>query len=63
LEGRSVFPCAIERSAENIRAVRGAYEIGSFRITELLAEQRRLADYQREYTEVDHIIRTAVSSA
>ena len=44
-------PGVIERSEQNIRAVRGAYEIGAFRITELLAEQRRLADFQREYTD------------
>jgi cobalt-zinc-cadmium efflux system outer membrane protein len=44
-------PGVIERSEQNIVAVRGAYEIGAFRITELLAEQRRLADFQREYTD------------
>jgi cobalt-zinc-cadmium efflux system outer membrane protein len=41
----------IQRSTENMRAVRGAYEIGAFRITDLLAEQRRSIDYQLEYTE------------
>ena len=44
-------PGVIARSEQNIRAVRGAYEIGAFRITELLVEQRRLVDFQREYTE------------
>ena len=44
-------PGVIQRSEQNIQAVRGAYEIGAFRITELLAEQRRLADFQREYTD------------
>jgi cobalt-zinc-cadmium efflux system outer membrane protein len=44
-------PGVIQRSEQNIVAVRGAYEIGAFRITELLAEQRRLVDFQREYTE------------
>jgi cobalt-zinc-cadmium efflux system outer membrane protein len=39
------------RSAQNIRSIRGAYELGAFRITELLSEQRRLLDSQREYTE------------
>lgn len=41
----------IARSNENIRAVRGAYQVGAFRVTELLTEQRRLIDSQREYTE------------
>jgi cobalt-zinc-cadmium efflux system outer membrane protein len=45
-------PGVIGRSEQNILAVRGAYEIGAFRVTELLAEQRRLADFQREYTDV-----------
>jgi hypothetical protein len=39
----------VQRSTDNIRAVRGAYEIGALRITDLLAEQRRQFDYQREY--------------
>lgn len=41
----------IARSNENIRAIRAAYQIGEFRITELLTEQRRLVDSQREFTE------------
>jgi outer membrane protein, heavy metal efflux system len=41
----------IARSNENINAIRGAYQIGAFRVTELLTEQRRLIDAQREYTE------------
>lgn len=41
----------IGRSNENIRAIRAAYEIGEFKITELLTEQRRLVDSQREFTE------------
>jgi cobalt-zinc-cadmium efflux system outer membrane protein len=41
----------IARSNENIRAIRAAYQIGEFRITDLLAEQRRLSDSQREFTE------------
>jgi cobalt-zinc-cadmium efflux system outer membrane protein len=41
----------IARSNENIRAIRAAYQIGEFRITDLLAEQRRLFDSQREFTE------------
>jgi outer membrane protein TolC len=31
--------------------MRAAYETGAFRISELLAEQRRLIDSQREMTE------------
>lgn len=41
----------IERSTENIHAIRAAYQLGEFRITDLLAEQRRLLDGQREFTE------------
>jgi outer membrane protein, heavy metal efflux system len=41
----------IGRSTENIRVIRAAYELGQFQIIDLLAEQRRLLDSQREYTE------------
>lgn len=41
----------IGRSQDNIRAIRGAYEVGAFSVTELLAEQRRLLDLQKEFTE------------
>jgi cobalt-zinc-cadmium efflux system outer membrane protein len=41
----------IDRNAANVDAIRGAYEIGAYRITELLAEQRRLVDAQFEYSE------------
>ncbi|MGH9943112.1 MAG: TolC family protein [Pyrinomonadaceae bacterium] len=41
----------IERSNENIKTIRAAYELGAFSITELIAEQRRFVDSQREYTE------------
>lgn len=41
----------IPRSAENIRTIRAAYQIGAFSITDLLVEQRRLVDVQREFTE------------
>ena len=41
----------LARSTQNIRSIRGAYELGAFRMTELLAEQRRLLDSEREYTE------------
>ncbi|MBI3650265.1 MAG: TolC family protein [Acidobacteria bacterium] len=41
----------IARTNENLRSIRGAYEIGAFRITDLLLAQRRLIDLQREFTE------------
>jgi outer membrane protein, heavy metal efflux system len=41
----------IGRSTDNIRVIRAAYELGQFQITDLLSEQRRLLDSQREYTE------------
>jgi len=41
----------LARSAENIRSIRGAYEIGAFRVTDLLVEQRRYVDSQREFIE------------
>ena len=42
---------AIPRSNENVRTIRAAYQLGAFSITELLVEQRRLLDVQREFTE------------
>lgn len=41
----------IARSNDNIRVVRAAYELGQFRVTDLLNEQRRLVDSQRDFTE------------
>src|SRR5215212_834026 len=41
----------ITRSNDNIRVIRGAYEAGAFKITDLLSEQRRLVDWQRELTD------------
>jgi outer membrane protein, heavy metal efflux system len=41
----------IEPSEKNVQTMRAAYQIGAFRVTELLAEQRRLVDMQREMTE------------
>jgi cobalt-zinc-cadmium efflux system outer membrane protein len=41
----------ISRSNDNIRAIRAAYQLGEFKITDLLAEQRRLLDSQKEFTE------------
>lgn len=41
----------IARTSDNIRVIRAAYELGEFRITDLLIEQRRLVEAQRELTE------------
>lgn len=37
------------RSTQNINMIRQAYRLGAFRVTEVLAEQRRLIDLEREY--------------
>lgn len=42
----------IERSTENLKTLRAAYQLGEYRITDLIAEQRRVVDAQREYTEL-----------
>ncbi len=42
----------IARSNDNIRVIRAAYELGEFRVTDLINEQRRLVDSQRDFTEV-----------
>ncbi len=41
----------IARSTDNIRVIRAAYELGQFSITDLINEQRRLVDSQRDFTE------------
>jgi len=41
----------IDRSERNVQTMRAAYQAGAFRVTELMAEQRRLVDMQREMTE------------
>jgi cobalt-zinc-cadmium efflux system outer membrane protein len=41
----------VERSGQNIRAISRAYELGAFSLTELLSEQRRLLDSEREFIE------------
>lgn len=41
----------IERSEQNVRTIRAAYEAWAFTISEFLAERRRLVDAQREFTE------------
>lgn len=42
----------LNQSIENLRTLTQVYNLGEFRITELIAEQRRLLDSQREYTEL-----------
>ncbi len=41
----------ISRSNENLKIIRAVYELGEIRITDLINEQRRLLDSQREFTE------------
>ncbi len=41
----------LDRSADNIRVMRAAYELGEFRITDVITEQRRLLEAQQEYTD------------
>lgn len=41
----------IARSNDNIRVIRSAYELGQFSITDLINEQRRLLDSQKDFTE------------
>jgi outer membrane protein TolC len=42
---------AIPRSTQNVETFRRVYEIGEIKITELIAEQRRLLDATRDLTE------------
>ncbi len=39
------------RSDDNIRIMRAAYELGEFRITDVITEQRRVLESQQEYTQ------------
>jgi outer membrane protein, heavy metal efflux system len=41
----------IVRSNDNIRVIRAAYQIGEFRLIDVLNEQRKLLDAQTEFTE------------
>jgi cobalt-zinc-cadmium efflux system outer membrane protein len=41
----------IARSEGNVQIIRAAYELGEFRLTDLINEQRRLVDSQREFTD------------
>lgn len=40
----------LDRSSLNVATIREAYQLGAFRVTDLLAEQRRLVDAERDYT-------------
>lgn len=41
----------LTRSSQNVQSIRAAYQLGAFRLTELLVEQRRLLDSEREFIE------------
>lgn len=41
----------IPRSDDNMRIMRAAYELGEFRITDVITEQRRMLEAQQEYTD------------
>jgi len=42
----------IGQSQENVRVVRGAYELGELRLLDVINEQRRLIETQRAYTDL-----------
>ncbi len=50
----------IGQSQENLRVVRGAYQLGELRLLDVINEQRRLIETQRAYTE---LLRDAYVSA
>lgn len=41
----------LARSDDNLRIMRAAYDLGEFRITDVITEQRRMLEAQQEYTE------------
>lgn len=41
----------LTRADDNIRVMRAAYELGEFRVTDVITEQRRVLEAQQEYTE------------
>ncbi len=45
-------PGVVEQSQENLRVVRGAYELGELRLLDVINEQRRLLEAQRAYTDL-----------
>jgi cobalt-zinc-cadmium efflux system outer membrane protein len=48
---RTLNEGAVTRSMHNLHAMQAAYSLGAYRMTELIAEQRRWLDVQRELTE------------
>jgi outer membrane protein, heavy metal efflux system len=42
----------VQQSQENLRIVRGAYELGELRLLDVINEQRRLLETQRAYTDL-----------
>jgi len=42
----------VQQSQENLRIVRGAYDLGELRLLDVINEQRRLLDTQRAYTDL-----------
>ena len=42
----------IAGSTDNLKTLRAAYQLGEYRITDLIAEQRRVVDAEREYTDL-----------
>lgn len=52
-EALRVFDAGVVRqSEENLRIVRGAYELGELRLLDVITEQRRLVEIQRAYTDL-----------
>jgi cobalt-zinc-cadmium efflux system outer membrane protein len=49
------------RSNQNVTTIREAYQLGVFRVTDLLAEQRRLVDAERDYTAALAEVRRALT--
>ena len=50
----------VQQSAENVRILRAAYDLGEIRLMDVINEQRRLIDTQRAYTD---LLREAFLSA
>jgi cobalt-zinc-cadmium efflux system outer membrane protein len=51
----------VQQSQENLRIVRGAYELGELRLLDVINEQRRLLEIQRAYTDLLSDANTAVA--
>lgn len=53
LRARTLFDDSINRQAEeNLKTMRGSYDLGETRLVDVLNEQRRLIETRRAYTEV-----------